>query len=116
LERCVAAGSIRIVPSGITDSDLEQIMANLGLQDTDRALVHTRRGMSRQTRFVTDDHRLWVTAARLGLAPSFLPDLIAQLTRRGRIPADLGKEILAAVRPRYASGFVDVALTQLEVR
>lgn len=65
-------------------------------------------------RLITDDHRLFVAAIRLGLSPMFLPDLVIWLVSRGRMAHDLGQEILAAIQPRYTKGFIELSLRQLE--
>jgi hypothetical protein len=63
---------------------------------------------------VTDDHRLWVTASRLALRALFLPDLIVLVSQRGYLSEGLAEDLLRAVRPRYASGFVELAEKRLE--
>jgi hypothetical protein len=114
LEQRILRGSIKVVPAALPHGELESVLSQLGLQDTDRALVHTQRSLARNTRLVTDDHRLWVTTTRLGLPALFLPDLIFQLVHRNRIESALAAEILLAIRPRYATGFVELALKRLE--
>jgi hypothetical protein len=79
----VAAGQIRIGPDPAPDPLLGSLLLDLGLQDTDRILVHAARAGRRGAWFVTDDHRLWVTASRLALRTVFLPDLILLLSQRG---------------------------------
>lgn len=109
----VASGQIRILPASAPNPVLEPLLLGLGLQDTDRILVHAARAR-RGTWFVTDDHRLWVTASRLGSRVVFLPDLILLLVQRGYLPEGVAGELLRAVRPRYATGFVELAEKRLE--
>jgi hypothetical protein len=110
----VAAGQIRILPSAVPDPLLEPLLLDLGLQGTDRMLMHAARAGRRGTWLVTDDHRLWVTASRLGLRTVFLPDLILLVSQRGYLAEGVAGDLLGAVRPRYASGFVDLAEKRLE--
>jgi hypothetical protein len=110
----VAAGTIRITPAPAPDVELEAVLAGLGLQDTDRVLIHAHRAGSKPGRLVTDDHRLWVTATRLGLSVAFLPDLILWLAKNRRLRQDLAREMLHAVRPRYSPAFVELAVGRLE--
>ena len=107
-------GRVRNTPAPTPDAALELVLAGLGLQDTDRALIHAHRGSAKPGRLVTDDHRLWVTATRLSLPVLFLPDLILALVKSGRLPQDLAEEMLNAIRPRYAPAFVELALRRLE--
>jgi hypothetical protein len=66
--------------------------------------MHAARARRRGTWFVTDDHRLWVTASRLDLRAVFLPDLLLLLSQRGYLSEGVAGDLLATVRPRYASG------------
>jgi hypothetical protein len=114
LEQRVASGTIRVTPAPAPAGELEAVLAGLGLQDTDRLLIHAQRQGSKSGRLVTDDHRLWVTATRLNMPVAFLPDLLLALVKSERLPRNLVQEMLNALRPRYASAFVELALKRLE--
>jgi hypothetical protein len=93
--------------------ELEMVLTNLGLEYTDRALIHACRQSSR-ARLVTDDHRLFVTATRLELSPLFLPDLIYFLAISGQMAMELAEEILQQISSRYAMGFIELSQKRMK--
>jgi hypothetical protein len=114
LERELTAGHIAVLPAPVPSAPLESVLRKLGLEDTDRAILQSYRSPTGYTRLVTDDHRLFVTAIRLGLSPLFLPGLVVLLVTSERLAKNLGREILTAIQPRYAKGFVELSLRRLE--
>jgi len=103
-----------VLNSVARDSALESALTNLGLENADCAVVHTYKHMSNQTKLITDDHRLFIATTRLGLSPIFLPDLILLLVNKAWMNVALASEILEAMQPRYAKGFIELAHKRLK--
>jgi len=107
-------GIFLVLNTAVRDDALESILTNLGLEYADCAIVHTYKSMSSQTKLITDDHRLFISTTRLGFSPIFFPDLILMLVNKEWMKAALATEILEAMQPRYAKGFIDLTLKRLK--
>jgi hypothetical protein len=107
-------GNFLVLNTAVRDNALESILTNLGLENADCAVIHTYKHISSQTKLITDDHRLFIATTRLGLAPIFFPDLILMLVNKKWIKVSLASELLEAMKPRYAKGFVELSLKRLK--
>ena len=107
-------GSFQVLDTAIRDHELESALTALGLENADCAAIHTYKQMSKQTKLITDDHKLFICATRLGLSVIFLPDLILMLVNKGYMKASLATEIFEAMQPRYARGFIVLSLKLLK--
>jgi len=107
-------GNFLVFNTAIRDNALESTLTNLGLENADCAVVHTYKQMPKQTKLITDDHRLFIATTRLGLSPVFFPDLILMLVNRELMKPALATELLEAMQPRYARGFIELALKRLK--
>jgi len=73
------AGHFLVLNTTFRNNELESVLTNSGLENADCAVINTCKQMSKQTRLITDDHKLFICATRLGLSPLFLPDLVLLL-------------------------------------
>jgi len=108
------AGHFLVLNTTFRNNELESALTNSGLENADCAVIHTCKQMSKQTRLITDDHKLFICATRLGLSPIFLPDLILLLVNKGWMKTPLAMEILETVQPRYTKGFIELTLKRLK--
>jgi len=114
LEMRINRGSIAVLDSESRDIELEPVLTSIGLENVDRTVIHACIRMPKQTKLVTDDHRLFVCAIRLGSSPIFLVDLVVLLAAKRLIKAALAAEILHTIQPRYTRGFVELSVKRLE--
>jgi len=63
---------------------------------------------------VTDDNMAFIVATRLGLKACMLPDLVAELAKRGELGIRIAKDIMEAIRPRYRVGVVEHNIVRLQ--
>lgn len=63
---------------------------------------------------VTDDNLAFIVATRLGLKACMLPDLIAELAKRGDLEIKTAKNIMETIRPRYRMGVIEHNIARLQ--
>jgi hypothetical protein len=110
----IAESCIILIPRSVPSAPLEAVLRSIGLEGADRGMLQACRPGGQRRRLVSDDHRLYVTAVRLRLAPLFLPDLVMLLVSSGRMSKNLGREILTTIQPRYSKGFIELSLKKLD--
>jgi len=107
----IARGEIQVMP--VTERRWATHLASYALGSGELDSIELCRSAEAEA-LVTDDNLAFIVATRLGLKACMLPDLVAELAKRGELGIKIAKNILGAIRPRYHKGVIEHNIARLQ--
>jgi len=107
----IAKGEIQVMP--VTERQWAIHLASYALGKGELDSLELYRNAEAEA-LVTDDNLAFIVATRLGLKACMLPDLVAELAKRGELGIKLAKNIMEAIRPRYRTGVIEHNIVRLQ--